>query len=103
LLLASLENLAFTRFKYQEYDKTTPMLRGLLRTKESRFGTDHRSSIETMGILSFALIQSGDLEEALELLKKVAKWQKENLTPSHASTKMTKEAISALALLTDGI
>jgi hypothetical protein len=56
-----------------------------------------------MGILAFALIQNGDLEEASELLKKVAKWQEEHLAHSHPSAKMTKEAMSTVAILTDGI
>ena len=56
-----------------------------------------------MGTLAFAVIQLGELEEADDLLRKVAEWQNENMSRSHPAVKMTKEALSSIAMLIDGI
>lgn len=102
LLLTSLENLALTHIKSDEYDKALPILRGLLRSKGSKFGVDHRSYVETMGMLSFVLIREVELEEGSELLKKVVCWQEENMKVSHSSAKLTKEALATVTSMMDG-
>ncbi len=102
LLLRSLENLALTHAKNGKYEKASPILRGILRSKESKFGADHPSSIETMGMLAFVLIKDIDVLEAAVLLEKVSVWQQMHLDPSHPSVKMTKDAMKSVASLIDG-
>ena len=100
--MTSLENLALTNAKAGKYDKAAPILRGILKSKESKLGANHPSTIETMGILAFVLIKGIDLEEAAVLLGKVSEWQKENLEPTHSSVKMTNDAIHAVESLMNG-
>ena len=100
--MTSLENLALTHAKAGKYDKSAPILRGILKSKESKLGPNHPSTIETMGILAFVLIKGIDLEEATVLLGKVSEWQKEYLEPSHPSVKMTNDAIHAVQSLMNG-
>ena len=100
--MTSLENLALTHAKAGKYDKSAPIFRGILKSKESKLGTTHPSTIETMGILAFVLIKGFDLEEASVLLAKVSEWQKEHLEPTKSSVKMTNDAISAVQSLMNG-
>ena len=100
--MTSLENLALTHAKAGKYDKSAPILRGVLKSKESKYGTNHPSTIETMGILGFVLIKGIDLEEATVLLGKVSEWQKDHLEPTHPSIKMTNEALRAVESLMNG-
>lgn len=100
--MTSLENLALTHAKSGKYDKSAPILRGILKSREAKLGRDHPSTIETMGILAFVLIKGIDLEEAAVLLGKVSEWQKEHLEPTHPVVKMTTDAIEAVASLMNG-
>ena len=100
--MTCLENLALTHAKAGKYDKAAPILRGILKSKESKLGTNHPSTIETMGILAFVLIKCINLEEAAVLLSKVAEWQGEHLEPTHPSVKMTNDAIKAVESLING-
>lgn len=97
----SLENLALTHAKNGQYDKASPILRGILRSMESKLGPDHPSTIDMMGILAFVLIKDIDIEEAAVLLEKVSDWQEANMDPSHPSVTITKDAINAIASLID--
>lgn len=104
LLLASLENLALTHAKSHRCNLALPILRSVLRIREAKFGPQHWSSIQSMGLLSFMLIQEAELTEATGLLQKVSEWQDQHLLdPSDPSLQTTKDAQSAIAILTEGV
>ena len=55
-----------------------------------------------MGMLSFLLIKEIELEEGLDMLKKVASWQEDNMAASHPSVKFTKKALTTVANMMNG-
>jgi hypothetical protein len=94
--LQSLESVALTLAKLENYSQAAPIMERLLRSKQSMLGLDHADCIEVMGVLAFVLIRTGELEEASKLLEHVSGWQKKHLDPTEPCVSATNEAISTL-------
>jgi hypothetical protein len=96
IVLASLRNMALIYAKNEQYAKSEPILRGILRSQESRFGPNSEHTIETIGTLGFVLMKRMDFEEGLRKLRKVLAWQKNQLPPLHPSVRLTLDAIQTV-------
>ena len=86
--------MALTQAKQGLYDKASPILKSVLRSRELSLGPNHAVTIETIGALAFVLSEEMELESSLELLRRLAAWQEDNLTQDHPTFKATTEKIS---------
>lgn len=102
LVLNSLENMALTLAKSKMYDKARPILRGILRSQNSKLGPHHERSIETCGTLAFVLIREMEFDESVSLLKSVLKWQKMNAAVDASKRRLTENTIAMVENLTNG-
>eukprot|EP00934_Nitzschia_sp_Nitz4_P002813 Nitzschia sp. Nitz4//scaffold78_size91513//74346//76394//NITZ4_004936-RA/size91513-snap-gene-0.128-mRNA-1//1//CDS//3329558151//2803//frame0 len=102
IMLSSLENMALSQAKNENYQAAAPLLRGLCKSKEARLGADNPSTIQSTGVLAFVLLKAMELDEGLELLKKVSVWQGNHMKASHESVQMTKGALDSVTSLVAG-
>lgn len=94
--------MALAQAKNEEYSRASTILQGVVRSKIARYGSDHESTIQTTGVLAFVLIKDMELEEGLDLLKQVSKWQDKHMKSTHPSVRMTQSALSTVTNLVAG-
>ena len=85
--------MAMCQAKNGQSAKALQILRSVLRSQETRFGSDSEPCAQTNGVMGYLLLKVMDFDEALKSLRAVADWQGKRLPTTHPSVKMTNNLI----------
>jgi Tfp pilus assembly protein PilF len=95
VVLDTRTNVAIAKARAGHVENGLQILKSCLRSKKARYGQNHPSALETIGLMGYFYTKLQSFENAENCLSSVRNWQKESLRSDHPSSKKTQQMIDA--------